>query len=215
MPCLIEIVEKPGEKPYLLYREDNSRKYPGGLKGRKTIPKTVIHHSNSDNPDRCFVFLFKQYRQLCPGDPVASAFYLQPSCSPSDTCLFTRQPLGHSTLGGTVARLCKQADIDAYKTNHSPQATATAKLYHYGVEEQLIEKTGHHSLEGVRLYKHTSDQQWQAVSNRNESPASSTRTRSPVFDSRSITILSQQQLGCSLSLISASFKDCRCCSTWE
>ena len=71
LPCLIEIVEKPGEKPYLLYREDNSKKYPGGLKGRKTIPKTVIHHSNTDNPDRCFVSLFKQYRQLCPGDPVA------------------------------------------------------------------------------------------------------------------------------------------------
>ena len=73
-----------------------------------------------------------------------------------------------------------------------------------------MERAGHRSLEGVSSYKRTSDQQKQAVSdvlNRNKSPANSTTTQSPVFHSHSITTLSQQQLGHSLSLPSASFKD--------
>ena len=153
-PCQIEVVEKPGERPYLLYHEDTSKNHPGGLKGRKTTPKVVVHHSNSQNPDRCFVTLFKKYRQLCPDDPVANAFYLQPSRSPTETCWYTRQPLGQTLLGGTVARLCKQAGIEGYKTNHSLRATTTTRLYEKGVDEQqIMERTGHRSLEGVRSYK--------------------------------------------------------------
>ena len=158
-------MEKPGERPYLLYHEDTSKNHPGGLKGRKTTPKVVVHHSNSQNPDRCFVTLFKKYRQLCPEDPVANAFYLQPSRSPTETCWYTRQPLGQTLLGGTVARLCKQAGIEGYKTNHSLRATTTTRLYEKGVDEQqIMERTRHRSLEGVRSYKRTSDRQRRALS---------------------------------------------------
>ena len=123
--CQVKVVEKPGERPYLLYHKDTSKNHLGGLKGRKTTPKVVVHHSNTKNPERCFVTLFKKYRKLCPDDPVANAFYLQPSRSPTETCWYTRQPLGHSTLGGIVARLaqlCKEAGIQDYKTNHSLRA---------------------------------------------------------------------------------------------
>ena len=34
-PCQIQLIEKPGERPYLLYTEDRSKNNPGGLKGRK------------------------------------------------------------------------------------------------------------------------------------------------------------------------------------
>ena len=43
----IELIEE-GEKPYLKYMEDLSKKHPGGLKGRKMKLKIVFHHSNSD-----------------------------------------------------------------------------------------------------------------------------------------------------------------------
>ena len=62
-PCQIELVHKEGERPYL---EDLSKNHPGGLKGRKVKPKIVMHHANSDNPDRCFVALFQKYNSLCP-----------------------------------------------------------------------------------------------------------------------------------------------------
>ena len=205
------MVEKPGERPYLLYHEDTSKNHPGGLKGRKIVPKVVIHHSNTNNPERCFVSIFKKYRQLCPDDPVSNAFYLQPSRSPTDTCWYTRQPLGHSTLSGTVSRLCKQAGIQGYKTNHSLRATATTRLYESGVEEQqIMERMGHRSLEGVRSYKRTSDKQRQALSdvlNRDDQRAS-TMTHPPAVVDSSTTATSRQQLPRSLTLPSASFQNC-------
>ena len=49
--------------------------------------------------------------------------------------------------------------------NHSLRATAATRLYQAGVDEQLVmEKTGHRSIEGVRSYKHTSEQQLQQLS---------------------------------------------------
>ena len=73
-PSQIQLVEKPGERAYLIYREDISKNHPGGLKGRKHKPKVVIHHANTDNPSRCFVRLFKLYSELCPIDRPHDAF---------------------------------------------------------------------------------------------------------------------------------------------
>ena len=110
-PCQVEVVEKPGERPYLLYHEDRdtSRNHPSGC---KTMPKVVVCYSNTQNPERCFVALFKKYRQLCSDDPVDKAFYVQPSLSPTETCWYTQKPLGHALLSSTVARLCKQVGSD-------------------------------------------------------------------------------------------------------
>ncbi len=67
--CQIELVERQGERAYLKYTEDISKNKPGGLKGRKTKPKVVLHHANEDHPNQCFVQLFKMYRtrsKVCP-----------------------------------------------------------------------------------------------------------------------------------------------------
>ena len=46
-----------------------------------------------------------------------------------------------------------------YKTNHSLPATITSRMYHVGMEEQVIMKqTRHRTTEGVRSYKRTSKQ---------------------------------------------------------
>ena len=87
------------------------------------------------------------------------------SRAPTPTCWFSKYPLGNTTLGKTVARLCKLAGIKGYMTNHSLRATTTNRLYQSGVDEQLImERTGHRSVEGVRCYKRTSDAQREALS---------------------------------------------------
>ena len=67
-PCQVEVVEKPVEWPY---HEETSKTHPGGLKGRKTTPKVVVHYSNTENPERCFVTLFKKYRQSMPMDKLS------------------------------------------------------------------------------------------------------------------------------------------------
>ena len=105
-PCLISLHERYGGGPYLKYREDISKNHSGGLKGRKCKPKIVQHHANTSNPDRCFVMFFKLYQSLCPSDRPSNAFYLKLLQKPTDSCWFSKTPLDHNKLEGTVARLC-------------------------------------------------------------------------------------------------------------
>ena len=164
-PCQIKLVEKPGHRSYLEYAEDISKNRQGGLKGRKLKPKVVHHYDNTDNPDRCFVRLFKRYQQLLPPDRPKNVFYFKPLQNPTADTWFSARPIGHNTLEHTVARLCSAAGIQGFRTNHSLRATAATRLYQAGVDEQLImETTGHRSLEGVRSYKRTSDDQKQVLS---------------------------------------------------
>ena len=218
-PCQIEVIERPGQRPYLRYTEDVSKNHPGGLKGRKQPTKVVNHHSNDTNPERCFVALFKKYRELCPPD--VEAFHLKPSLEPSETCWYTRKPLGHNILSGTVSSICKLAGIQGFKTNHSLRATATSRLYQSGVDEQLVmERTGHRSVEGVRSYKRTSDRQREALSdilNRTETAPSDIvtpfqRAIAPPSSFASAAFSSATQLNetqfSSFSLRDASFVNC-------
>ncbi len=79
------------------------------------------------------------------------------------TCWFSKLPLGHNKLEGTVARLCKSAR--RIRTNRSLWATAATRLYNAAIEEQqVLEITGHRSTEGVRSYKRTSTTQKQLLS---------------------------------------------------
>ena len=163
-PCQIELFERLGERAYLKYTEDVS-KNPGGLKDRKMKPKIVLHHANEQDPERCFVNLFKLYNSLCPQDRPKDVFHLQPLVKPSARCWFSNKPIGYNKLDGTVARLCKNAGIPGYRTNHSLRATTATRLYQAGVDEQLVmERTGHQSLEGVRSYKRTSTDQQETMS---------------------------------------------------
>lgn len=152
-------------RPYLKYTEDLSKNRQGGIKGRNTKPKVVCHHSNIENPERCFVRLFKKYISLCPDTPQLGSFYLQPLSKPTPTCWYSSKPLGHNTLTKTIGRLCEEAGIMGYKTNHSLRATTATRLYQSGVDEQLVmERTGHRSLDGVRSCKRTSNEQLEALS---------------------------------------------------
>ena len=61
--------------------------------------------------------------------------------------------------------MCKSAGIKGYNTNYSLRATAATPLYSPGVDEQLVmERTGHRSTKGIRLYKWTSSEQQEAIS---------------------------------------------------
>ena len=161
----IQVVEKPGERAYLVYTEDCSKNNQGGLKCRKLKTKEVIHHANAANPSRCPVRLYKLYIKLCPQDRPGHAFYLQPLKKPKQDCWFTVKPLGHNTLDNMVREMCKDAGITGHKTNHSLRATTATRLFHAGVDEQLImERTGHRSMDGVRCYKRTSQEQHEVLS---------------------------------------------------
>lgn len=63
-----------------------------------------------------------------------------------------------------MKKLCSNAGLVGYFTNHSLRATAATRMYSADLPEQLIcEKTGHRS-EAVREYKRTSTIQQQEAS---------------------------------------------------
>lgn len=163
----IRLVEPPDGKPaYLVYTENVSKNNPGGLKHRKLNPKVVTHHANTECPERCFVRLFKCYISHRPKENVKdNAFYLTPIKNPKSNVWYTCIPCGHNTLSATVRRLCSQAGISGFKTNHSLRVTAATRLFQNGVDEQLImARTGHRSTDGIRAYKRISEEQQKAVS---------------------------------------------------
>ena len=119
------------------------------------------------NPERCFIRYYKKYVSHCP--PISerknNSFYLTPLKKPKNDVWCSNVPVGHSTLGKTVSRLCSMAGIQGHKTNHSLRVTTATRLFHAWVDEQLIMKrTGHRSLDGVRLYKRVSNEQDREIS---------------------------------------------------
>ena len=141
------------------------KKHQGGLKGRKGKIKVVVQHENSENRSRCFVCLFKLYHSKYPQNRLPNTFYLKLLKNPTEDCWFSSVPIGHTTLAGTIARLCQCAGIPGYKNQSFLMSTAATCLYQDGVDEQLImEKTGHRSLEGVRSYKRTNMEQQENLS---------------------------------------------------
>ncbi len=163
----IEVVVPQEGPTYLIYTENVSKNNSGGLAQRKFEPKQVVHHSNTDNPDRCFIRLLQLYLEHCPtlGERKSSAFYLTPIRNPKSNIWYSTTPVGHNTLNQTVKLLCKEAGIPGYKTNHSLRVTNATRLFQSGMDEQLImSRTGHRSVEGVRTYKRISDDQKQALS---------------------------------------------------
>lgn len=216
-PCQIQAVEHPGERPFLRYTEDVSKNRPGWLKGRNIKPKVVVQHASLEDLKWCFVHLFKLYMSLCPDNALDHALYLRPANHPTANCWYSKQPLRHTTLSKTVARLCTCAGIHGHKTNHSLRATTTSRFYHSGVDEQLVmERTGHSSLEGVRSYKRTSEAQREALSdilNRPKRPRTNNAELAlqpprPVTPTQYISAETQNHHLHGLSLPSATFKNC-------
>ena len=102
---------------------------------------------------------------LCPAEPKRNSFYLKPLKKPTTHCWYSREPLGHNKLSQVVSEMCKEAGIVGYYTNHSLRATSATRLFNAGADEQLImERTGHRSIDGVRSYKRTSENQQQEIS---------------------------------------------------
>ena len=131
-PAQIEVLERPGERPLLRYTEDVFKNHPAGLKARNVTPKVVYHHSNLDNPERCFVGMFKK---LSPPDAPAGSFYPKPANKPTSACWYSCRPVGHNPIRVTVARLCRAAGTTVFKTNHSLRATSTSRLYQSSVDK--------------------------------------------------------------------------------
>ncbi|KAL5007210.1 hypothetical protein ScPMuIL_016016 [Solemya velum] len=114
---------------------------------------------------RCVV---KLYEKCTSNSPVLDrALYLQPLKKPKqgdDRLWYMRIAISAHTLSKTVPRLCEEAGLEGFFTNHSLRASCASRLFENGVDEQLItERTGHRSL-AIRQYKRTSNKLVRCVS---------------------------------------------------
>ena len=116
------------ERAYLIYREDTSKNHPGGLKGCKHKQKVVIHHANTENPNRCFIRLFKLYNELCPVDHPNDSFLFGPIEEIKARLLVLTITSWAQFPKEFLGNMCKEAGILGYKTNHSLRATAATRL---------------------------------------------------------------------------------------
>ena len=164
-PPQIKVFEQTGSASYLVYTEDISKTNQGGLLHRYREPKKVTHYANTDCPQRCLVRLFKLYVKRCPVDKPSNAFYLKPLKHPKGEIWYQKAPLGHNTLSSMISSIMKSANIPGKFTNHSLRSSATTRLFHASLDEQLIMlRTGHSSVKGVRAYKRVCDQQQEQTS---------------------------------------------------
>ena len=120
------------------------------IKHRKATPKIVQHYGNPDNPEQCFVRLFKLYNSLCPTNRPDNAFYLSLLSNTYVLVLtcssWTQQVEKCSSRHVQASRY----SIPGYHTNHSLRATAATRLYQL---EWMSSNCSEHYLElsGSRL----------------------------------------------------------------
>ena len=103
---------------------------------------------------------------MCPSNYPKDVFYLQPLPKPRQiNMLVLVKPIGQHTLNNMVKDMCRRGGIHSYKTNLSLHTTTATRLFRAGCDEQwIIERTDHRSIDGVRSYKRSSDEQHLALS---------------------------------------------------
>ena len=155
-------------KEYVMYTENGSKNRSRSYKDRSEA-KEVKHFANTPLGERCVVFLLKLYYSKLPEDIEKNGngkIYFQPKeiIPKQGTAWFRRQHVGRNTLNKMATSMCEKAGIEK-KTNHSLRATGATRMFEAGVPEKLIQqRTGHQSLDSLRLYERSSVEQQGVVS---------------------------------------------------
>ena len=70
-----------------------------------------------------------------------------------------------NTLNKMVSSMCKEAGVKGEKTNHSLRVAGASALFEAGVPERVIQgRTGHKSIDALRVYERVGVEQQEQVS---------------------------------------------------
>jgi hypothetical protein len=73
--------------------------------------------------------------------------------------------MGRNKLGSMMKSICTKAGLSTVYSNHSLRAFGASNLFQQNVPEKLIqERTGHRSVEALRKYARTSEEQKEEAS---------------------------------------------------
>ena len=71
---------------------------------------------------------------------------------------FSKQCIGINKLSTLMKSICEEGGLEGNFSNHSGKRTCATALYQAGIEEQeIMNRTGHRSVDSVRQYKRPSD----------------------------------------------------------
>ena len=118
---------------------------------------------------RCHVYLLDLYISKLPSEAVMKdLFYCRPLQLISDTDgtpWYCAVPVGRNMLNQMVSVMCEEAGISGKKTNHNLRVAGASTLFDAGVPERIIQgRTGHKSIEALRVYERVTDDQLCMVS---------------------------------------------------
>ena len=158
---------KRTQKRYM-YTENVSKNRQGGISQLKLKSKSVKILENHDIGDRCHCTLLDLYISKLPAEAKSMDLFYAWSLEHAkrdDNVWYYKQPIGRNKLSKMVRKMCTLAKIPGHHTSHSLYATGATALYTAGVPEKIIqERTGHQSIECLRMYEHTNEKQQLAVS---------------------------------------------------
>ena len=146
------------------YLEFGSKNHTGGIADNSASKVVTIVATTSP---RCPVKLLDLYHTKVPNVAKDSSFYLTPlPFTPTGSRpWFFEEKLPLKRLQGLLKKMCCDAKVEGNFTNHSLRATGTTTLFDAGVPEAIIQKrTGHKSLDALRVYERVTPQQESAVS---------------------------------------------------
>ena len=152
-----------------VYHEYVSKNRLGTFKKHHISSKVVPIHCQCARGTRCHVHLLDFYLSKLPPEALAKdLFYVRPlEVLPANVNApwYSTTPVGSCTLSKKVKDMCQKAGVQGHKTNHSLRATGASSMYEAEVPETLIqERTGHRSLQALRVYERSTEKQHQAVS---------------------------------------------------
>ena len=77
---------------------------------------------------------------------------MQPKKKFTPNCWYLDQPVGVNTLHEVVKSVCIKASMDGFYTNHSLRSSSATRMYHGGIDEQIIQEiTGHRSKDLLKI----------------------------------------------------------------
>ena len=152
-----------------VYTELVSKNSSGTYKKLHIANKVVPVFACPQAGERCPVYVLDLYFSKLPQEAFKQdILFVRPLENVSDDPTkpwYSSVPVGKNILDTKLGKMCSLAGIEGRVTNHSMRATSVTQMYETGVPEKVIqERTGHRSLEALRVYERTNAQQHQAVS---------------------------------------------------
>ena len=148
------------KEDHYLYTEYSSKNRQGRWAQTRLEKVCVSIFEQKGVSERCHVRLLDLYMsKLLKNAREEDFFYARPlPVAPSDPSKpwFYARPVGKNMLNSALKDMCAEAGNSGHKTNHSLRATGASEMFEAGVPEKIIkERTGHRSLEALRLYERT------------------------------------------------------------